>query len=485
MNLGDVFVISCWQTGIVVAFILVSLVIVFILNRKIKWSNLILSALAIGMIGGFIVFGLNQSTPKLDDEGGILWHSEAITWLNIFPSMFVSLMLLFVPFIVFVNIFISLTRKKISTKFFIKVVASFAFFVIIATVVAFALWPIWNQVSFDLTNDTTGDKDDTLVITIPGIIIGWVPSSINIFADAVLVMSCIIASIFFAVIVNVLGKHDHERAEGIVNGMTNLQTLVGTCLKYIVKLIPLVIICKLPGLFIKDVLANFESIAFYLLGFFIGIAIILAIVTVFEMLCKPKSVSQKDMFSNIQEPLTFAFFSQSSMATVPLSIKSLDKLGLDESISIIVPSMGASMGVVVCAAFYPVSIAIVTVQNMIEAGAGYGAATTLVSFILLLFIVTLISSFGVAGVPGTATAATTTVLGGVGLPFTFYTLILSLDPLVDMFRTMANVDTILANAMMQDKLHRSGNQTKKLADEIISEFEYNKRFMKPKIEENK
>ncbi len=478
MNIGEVFVLSYWQTGVIFAFIFISAIAVFILNRKIKWSNLILSAVAIGLIGGLIIFGLNQTYVDPDtgftDDGDPLWHAEAITWLNIFPSMFISLMLFFVPFIVFVNIFLSLTRRKITTRFFVKVISSFAFFVIIAILVAFALWPIWNQVKFDITAPDTAEDD--LIITIPEIVVGWIPTSISIFADAVLVMSCIIAGIMFAIIVNILGKYDYERAEGIIAGMTNFQTLINTCLKYIVKLIPMVIVCKLPSLFVKDIAQNFMSIAYYLLGFFMGIFIILLIVTIIQLLCKPKGVSSKRLFSTIQEPLTFAFFSQSSLATVPLTTKSLNKLGVDDHISTIIPSMGASMGVVICAAFYPVSIAIVTIQNMQAADMGFGAASSMISFIILLFVVTLISSFGVAGVPGTATAATTTVLGGVGLPLTFYTLILSLDPLIDMFRTMGNVDAILANSMMQDKINKSGNQTKKLADDIVAEFEYNKRF---------
>lgn len=52
---------------------------------------------------------------------------------------------------------------------------------------------------------------------------------------------------------------------------------------------------------------------------------------------------------------------------------------------------------------------------------------------------TTISSIGVAGVPGTASIVTTVVLTSLGLPIEGLAMVLGIDVILDMARTMTNV----------------------------------------------
>jgi len=52
---------------------------------------------------------------------------------------------------------------------------------------------------------------------------------------------------------------------------------------------------------------------------------------------------------------------------------------------------------------------------------------------------TTISSIGVAGVPGTASIVTTVVLASLGLPIEGLAMVLGIDVILDMVRTMTNV----------------------------------------------
>ena len=56
-----------------------------------------------------------------------------------------------------------------------------------------------------------------------------------------------------------------------------------------------------------------------------------------------------------------------------------------------------------------------------------------------------------AGVPGTAYIATTVVLGGMGLPFAPVALILPIDSIIDMGRTMINVNGAMVISTVIDK----------------------------------
>ena len=58
---------------------------------------------------------------------------------------------------------------------------------------------------------------------------------------------------------------------------------------------------------------------------------------------------------------------------------------------------------------------------------------------ILLVVITIVSSIGIAGVPGIATIAATVVLSSLGLPLEAILIVASVDALVDMGRTMINV----------------------------------------------
>jgi L-cystine uptake protein TcyP (sodium:dicarboxylate symporter family) len=63
-------------------------------------------------------------------------------------------------------------------------------------------------------------------------------------------------------------------------------------------------------------------------------------------------------------------------------------------------------------------------------------------------LVVTISSFGVAGVGGGATFAALIVLGAMNLPVTIAGLVISVEPVIDMMRTLTNVnDSMLAGVV--------------------------------------
>ena len=102
------------------------------------------------------------------------------------------------------------------------------------------------------------------------------------------------------------------------------------------------------------------------------------------------------------------------------------------------------MGMNGCAGFFPALLAVM-VAHMV-------GINTDIQFYIMLVIVVVIGSIGIAGIPGTATVAATVVLSGMGMAeyFPLIGMVLAVDPIIDMARTLANVSGAMTAAIATD-----------------------------------
>ena len=148
------------------------------------------------------------------------------------------------------------------------------------------------------------------------------------------------------------------------------------------------------------------------------------------------------MLKNVMEPLILAFTSRSSLGTLPVTIETLtEKVGIDNGIASFVGSLGSNAGMNGCAAIYPALMA-VTIANMSGTKMDFG-------FYIMLLVIIIISSLGIAGLPGTATMSVSVVISGMGMGAYFPLAggILAIDPILDMGRTMINVNGTMVTAL--------------------------------------
>lgn len=138
-------------------------------------------------------------------------------------------------------------------------------------------------------------------------------------------------------------------------------------------------------------------------------------------------------FNKILPVLTFAFTSRSSAATIPLNIEAQVKdLGVAKPIANFAASFGATIGQNGCAGVYPAMLAVMIAPTM-------GIEPLSLGFLATVVGVSVIASFGVAGVGGGATFAAIIVLSTLGMPLELAGLLISIEPLIDMMRTLVNV----------------------------------------------
>ncbi|NLC04059.1 MAG: cation:dicarboxylase symporter family transporter, partial [Tissierellia bacterium] len=143
--------------------------------------------------------------------------------------------------------------------------------------------------------------------------------------------------------------------------------------------------------------------------------------------------------------LLFAFSSRSSAGALPINVETqIDKLGVSPGHANLSASLGTSIGQNGCAGVYPAMLAVMIAPTM-------GINPMAPAFLIKLIIVIAIASFGIAGVGGGATFAALTVLSAMGMPVALVGLLIAIEPLIDMGRTLVNVSDAMVAGLVSSK----------------------------------
>ena len=138
------------------------------------------------------------------------------------------------------------------------------------------------------------------------------------------------------------------------------------------------------------------------------------------------------------------------------------KFDVNEGVASFDASLGTNMGMNGCAGIYPALTAIMLAQitnTPID-----------LSFCIMLLVIIAISSFGIAGLPGTATIAISVVISGMGMEAYFPLLgaVIAVDPIIDMGRTMLNVSGTIASSIIVDRsLKRDEEKANKTVQKAV------------------
>lgn len=134
---------------------------------------------------------------------------------------------------------------------------------------------------------------------------------------------------------------------------------------------------------------------------------------------------------NMLPALITAFSTSSSAATLPITLECVEKnAGVPNRIASFVLPLGTSINL--SGSFLYVSVAVLFIAE------AYGLPLPWPSLILVVFM-TLISSFGSAGIPSASLISVIVILQTLGLPGDAIGLIMTVERLLDMFRTPVNV----------------------------------------------
>lgn len=367
-------------------------------QKKISFTLRMIVSIAMGLaIGGAIQ--LMAGFPEKPSD--IAWVKEVTSWYGLFGNGFMDLLKMIVVPIVFLSIVKVITGMK--GKGLGKLTAKTVAMLILTTMLAAATGIIAGNI-FNIGSGMQLASDSELqlreVTTIVKTFRDLLPS--NPFAAMVNgnVVGVIIFAAFTGFAARRMSAKDNENVQAFIKWIEGAYSIINSIAMTIIKLMPYAV---------TAMMAN--TIA-----------------------------------SNGLSSVVLAFTSRSSLGTLPVTIETLmEKFGLDEGSATLTGSLGANMGMNGCAGIYP-ALAVVTIANMTGMQMD-------ISFYVMLLIVIAISSLGIAGIPGTATIALALTLSGMGMGEYFPLLggIIAIDPILDMGRTMLNVNGTITTAITVSK----------------------------------
>lgn len=146
-------------------------------------------------------------------------------------------------------------------------------------------------------------------------------------------------------------------------------------------------------------------------------------------------------FRNMVRPQIIAFSTASSMATLPLTMKACDDMGISKQTSGFVVPLGATINMTGNAIYYTLVAMFFAQFYGIDLGMGQYVA---------IAVTASLGSIGQAGVPG-PTLLVVAVLVAAGIPIEGLPLLYALDRIFDMIRTVLNITGDAACAAVTDR----------------------------------
>lgn len=242
-------------------------------------------------------------------------------------------------------------------------------------------------------------------------------------------LSIILFAFLFGVVITQINKKQKELLTDFFNAAFEAMMKLTMI---IIKLAPVGIFGIIAGVVAKS--ENLSELAMrmgeYMITVFAGLAIhwLITLPLIQRLIA---GVNPFKHFKAVSTPLLTAFSTSSTMATLPLTLDAVEhKDGVSRKITGFTLPLGATINMD-GTALYECVAAVFIAQ-------AYGLDLSVMQQVLVV-ITALLASIGAAGVPMAGMVMITIILSTLGLPLEAVGLIISVDRILDMFRTATNV----------------------------------------------
>lgn len=406
-------------------------------KKKINFSKRMIVATLLGLLLGVVI----QAVAKFpDDIGAVTWITETTKWYGLVGYGFMDLLkMLVVPLIflsiirVIINMKADQNLGKLTSRTILVLLSTTAISAIIAIIVG-------NLFKLGVGETVVQSQSEMKEISsIVDTLRGLLPSNpVKAMADANVVGVVIFAG-FIGIAIKRLTKKYLEIVKPAIDLVEAGYKIITSVAMTVIKFMPYAVIALLANTIAGRGMSAIISVTKFIAAIYVSIGLVF----VFHMIIiSLNKLNPFKFIKNVAQPLILAFTSRSSLGTLPVTIETLtEKAGVDNGVASFVGSLGSNMGMNGCAAVYPALMAI-TIANM------SGTPMDL-SFYGMLLVIIIVSSLGIAGLPGTATMAVSVVISGMGMGAYFPLAggILAIDPILDMGRTMLNVNGTMVTAV--------------------------------------
>ncbi len=431
--------ITHYQTLVCIALLLLCFWLMHVLqSKKIDFSIRMLAGLAAGALLGLTIQAVAQF-PAV----ATVWMNEADIWYGLVGRAFIAFIrMLVIPliFVSIVKVILDFSGKENLPRIALHGVA----WLLVTTALACALGIVLANL-FSLgagVHAAAGEKMipytnlvDTLIRLIPNNIVSAM-SGDNI-------VGLVIFSALVGIAANRMEQKNLQAITVFKQLMASLYKIVMSIAMLIIKYMPYAVIALLARTIISNGVPAIVEVSSFVAAVYVATVVMLLIHLLIIAL---HGVSPVTYVKKALGTWLLAFTSRSSVGTLPMTISTLTKrMGVNDGTANLVGSLGSTIGMNGCAGFFPAMV-VVMVAHML-------ALPLDLQFYLMLMIVVTIGSIGIAGIPGTATVAATIALTGMGLGehFALIGMVLAIDPIIDMARTLTNVSGTMTAAIATDR----------------------------------
>ncbi len=435
--------------SVLAAFVLVLFGLWKLQQKHVKFSTRVFIGLGAGILFGGalqLLFGTDS-----DITGG------AMEWINIVGNGYVAFLQMLIMPLIFVSIIGAFTKIQGSKD--LGKISSTVLITLITTTAVAALVGILTIMLFNLDGAefVQGEQESARIeqlqesqatvedMTIPQQITNFIPR--NVFADlsnsrGTSTIAVVVFSAFVGVAYLGVKRKDPEHADTFKSIIDSLYAIVMRIVTLVLRLSPYGIFALMTKAIATSNFQALLNLGLFVIASYVAIAIMFII---HLLILAGFKVNPFIYVKKVWPVLSFAFTSRSSAGSLPLNIETQTKvLGVDDASANFAGTFGLSIGQNGCAGIFPATLVAIIAPTM-------GIDITNPMYILTIMAVVAISSFGVAGVGGGATFAALIVLGSLGLPISIVGLVISVEPIIDMARTMLNVNDSIVAGIISSK----------------------------------
>ena len=249
--------------------------------------------------------------------------------------------------------------------------------------------------------------------------------------------------IFLAVILGIsVTLIPGNKGKPLINFFESLSEAMMKTVHIVMKIAPLgvfALIAVVVGKFGADILLSLLKYSIIVVVG-LGLHIVITYFTAIKLFC---GTSPIEFMKGIRPAQLIAFSTSSSNATLPVTIECCEEnLGISENISSFVLPLGATINMDGTALYQ--GVAAIFIAQVYGIDLGFTDQLTIV-------LMATLASIGAAGVPGIGIITLAMVLKTIGVPLEGIALILGVDRLLDMCRTVVNITGDSSCALIIDK----------------------------------
>ena len=380
-----------------------------------------------------------------------------ISWIEPIGTLFIRLLTLMILPLVFSSLFVG-TASLGDVKRLGRIGAKTLLFYLVTTLIAILIGlgcvnvikpglSLKGEVKERLLSGTNATLPAEALSTVKGHPLGEtlldiVPANpVKAFLEVNL-LQVIFLAILFGVAVTFLAK---EKGEPLLRFFESLNEAVGAVIGIVMKMAPYAVFALIATLVGRFGSAILLPVLTYILTVAIGLVLHTLVVLPLSVQLFG-GIGFLNFLRQMKEVILLSFTTSSSSASLPLTMEAVEnRLHVPAYVSSFVLPLGATINQNGTALYQ--AVAAVFIAQI------YGLPLTLAGQATIVLMATL-ASIGTAGVPSAGTVTLTMILAAINVPLEGLALILAVDRLPDMLRTVGNVLGDAAAAVVVAKSER-------------------------------